>query len=249
MKKNSVTLALFLYPTKESQDRFLKQSSVYALVPSLTRGGKRSLLYHLEQEAVLFSERVSGDIQYSLTEKGQRQLIELFPALDSKWDTYAGTWQCIVFQQAPKSDPQFRYLRSQLVREHAIGLSRGVYCSPDSFSTNLIQMCQKLYQDCVSIFSVASWDFGFERSSITRNFSLADLATSYSSVSTEVESLLASVDQKRRPNDQEKKQFFSVYNRFRDILSEDVGITTYYYPQVPSGLQLLAQLQELADTF
>ena len=125
MKKNSLTLALLLYPIGESQGRSLSLEQVHTLLPGLTSDGRRSLLYHLEKETILFSERVLGVLQYSLTEHGQRQLMELFPALDSKWDTFTGAWQCMVFQQAPKSDQQFRYLRAQLVREHAVQLSRG----------------------------------------------------------------------------------------------------------------------------
>jgi len=249
MKKNAVKLGLLLYSSKKSSGISFNLATVKELVPALTSGGQRSLLYHLEREKIFFSQRVLGSVQYSLTEKGHRQLKASFPALDSTWDTYNGEWQCLVFQKAPESDSNFRYLRSQLIREHSIQLSRGVYCTPGMFSSKLLEVCHTLYQGSVVIFSVDSWDFGFEQSTIIKNLSLADFVDAYSGISNELDRLLLESDKTRSLNDQAKKQFFSVYDRFRDLLSDDSGIASFYYPKTPSALDILAKLQQLLVTF
>ena len=243
MKSNSRSLLLLLYPTSASQDLFVTTKKARFLLPDMTAGGVRSLLHYLEKENYLSSERLVSETRYYLTEAGKRKLEQLFPALDPEWASYDGTWHCIVFQTAPKGDPQFRYLRSQVIKEKALQLSRGVKCVPRAFSDDFVSLCSKIYAQSVALFSVSKWELGFERGVITRKLALSDIATTYSGVSSEIDELLASREQKRTLTDQQKKQFLSVFDRFRDVLAEDGGVISYYYPTVPTATQILAQLQ------
>ena len=246
MKKNTATLLLLLLPYKSSSTPYLTPAKAAALMPSFTSGGLRSTLFHLQSEGLLSSEKIAADTHYYLTQKGESALMAQFPSLSPEWETYTGSWQCLVFQTAPAGDPQFRYLRTQLLKERAAALSRGVYCVPRTFSNDLLALCNRLYTGAVTIFTVASWDFGFERAAATNHFSVADLATAYSGISREIESLLATTSAEQSMTDQQKKDFLSVCARFRDSLADDCGIGSYYYPNSPTARQLLSQLQLLA---
>lgn len=244
MKKNALSCTLLLFPVSLSQDLFHTVDTAHKVVPQLTRGGVRSMLHLLVKNGVLAGESVNGESRYYLTSTGKNELVAQFPALDASWDTYQGEWQCIVFQNAPKSDLQFRYLRTQVVKENALQLSRGVYCIPGCFSLELLSICRRLYAQSVTIFSAASWDLGFERSTVTQNYALADIATAYSGIGREIGSLLNKKHQEDNTTDQLKTAFSSVYARFRDVLLEDRGVVRHYYPSAVTARQLLQQLQE-----
>lgn len=245
MKKNAVSLTLILFPIVSSQDLFLTTSKAIELLPDLTKGGVRSLLHYLDSSGLLSSEKIQKETRYYLTELGERQLIEQFPALNPSWDNYQGEWECIVFQDAPKNDPQFRYLRTQVLKERALQLSRGVYCVPGKFSSEFKSLAQKMYVGSVTLFIVSEWVQGFERNTVTRNFGLGDLATTYSGISKDIDSLLTINQKKTLLTDQQKVSFRSVYDRFRDSLQEDSGLLVFYYPNTVHARILLTQLQQL----
>lgn len=245
MKKNAQLLSMLSYPLNESQVVFMTTAAAQQVLSATTSGGVRSLLHHLTKSGVYSQEKLEKEVRYYLTEDGAEQLRAAFPALDARWDSFAGEWECIVFQTAPKSDPQFRYLRTQLVAERAIQLSRGVYCTPGSLSDAVTVLCKKMYRDSVSIFSVGSWKLGFERSTVIRNLSLGDLATAYSSVSKEIDQLLMVLAIKGSLTDQHKNSFLSACDRFRDIVQEDVGILAYYYPNGSTARSVLAKIQQV----
>jgi DNA-binding transcriptional regulator PaaX len=245
MKKNAQLLATLTFPVLESQVAFVTTIAARTILPNTTDGGLRSLLHHLAKAGVFSQEKLQKEVRYYLTDDGAEQLKAVFPALDARWDTYAGEWECIVFQEAPNSDPQFRYLRSQLVAERAIQLSRGVYCVPGSLSDVVSVLCKKMYRDSVSIFSVGSWKLGFERSTVIRNLSLGDLSTAYSSISREVDQLLAVLAAQGSLTDQHIGTFLSACDRFRDTVQEDTGILAYYYPNGATARSVLAQLQQV----
>lgn len=244
MKKNAQLVSMLSYPVNDSQVAYMTSSAAHIVLPTATAGGVRSLLHHLVKTGAFSQEKLENQQRFYITEEGAEQLKALFPALDSRWDTFSGNWDCIVFQQAPKSDPQFRYLRTQLVSERAIQLSRGVYCIPGVLPESLSVLCKKMYKNSVAIFSVESWKQGFERSTVIRNLSLADLATAYSSISREIDQLLMVSASKVSLTDQQKKAFLSACDRFRDTLRDDAGILTYYYPNGVSARDVLSKIQQ-----
>lgn len=245
MKKNAQLLALLMCPIETSQELYMTTAGAKNLLPTTTDGGVRSLLHHLSKIGILSQERLEGDVRYYLTEDGVDQLNALFPALNPDWDDYTGQWDCIVFMQAPVGDPQFRYLRTQLVAEKALQLSRGVYCIPGKISDSLSVMCKKLYRDSVAIFSIDSWKQGFERSTVTHSLSLGDLATAYSSIGKEADQLLAFFETRGGLTEQQKSTFLSVCDRFRDILNDDVGILKFYYPNARTARDVLVKIQRV----
>lgn len=249
MKKNAVAVTLLLFPVSQSQDVFLTTSKAIELLPGMTKGGVRSVLHYLDKNGILSAEKVGSETRYYLTSLGESQLIEQFPALNPAWDTYSGEWTCLVFQEAPKSDQQFRYLRTQVLKERALQLSRGVYCVPGNFSEDFLYLTRKMYSGSVVLLAVSSWLQGFERSTVTRNLGLNDLVTTYSGISKDIEQLLVEVGESDTLTDQQKQAFISVYDRFRDSVYEDSGIVSYYYPNVRTARDLLAQLQSLFLAF
>ncbi len=250
MKKNALLVTTLLYPIGEGQDLFHTIDSAHAVVPHLSRGGVRSMLHLLVKRGVLASESLNAVSRFYLTSAGKEELIAQFPALDVVWETYSGEWHCIVFQDAPESDPQFRYLRSQVLKENALQLSRGVYVIPGAFSQEFLRTCQKLYGDAVALFTATSWDWGLERSVVTRNYALSDLATAYSGISREISLLLAKKKENNDLTNRQKQQFVSVYDRFRDLLCEDRGVVAHYYPKAVTARQLLQLFQQFFfDTF
>ncbi len=244
MKLTSQKILLSLYSPTGSQNEGLTISFFSLLLPELSNSGLRSLLYILEKRKSIAAEKIDLVTYYYLTKKGEEDLITLFPALKNRSNQEL-KWQCIVFKSAPKGDEQFRYLRSILVQSNAFVLSRGAYAQPGGFSKKILDLCHSLYLDSLFLFTVEEWQLGIERSVITRNFGLADLASSYSGVSRELMSLLAEIERGTRLSSQQKLMLFTAFDRFRELLKEDVGLLPYFFSQTKSAIELQEQFHQL----
>ncbi len=223
----------------------VKQESIGLVTPQLSNGGRRSLLYTLKQKGVINSEKVLGTTWLSLTSYGLQLLEAQFPALSSSWKVWQGEWDCLVFLKPPKLDQSFRYLRSLLLSAKAVSVTRGVYFLPSLFSEQVTKECWGSYRDSVLIFSIAKWKLANLRRLVIEKYGLLDLIDSYSGVSKEIDKLLKEIDTEKGLTQSRKQEINLVYNRLRDLLIEDLGFTTYYFPQTISGRELLTRLNQV----
>lgn len=267
MKKNTQKLLLALYSnsnalsakirTKSEDGNKLviasggriKLSNLNIVLSNLTEGGKRSLLHFLKKSSLINSERVLGTTSVGITQHGIKALEDQFPALSPKWDAWEGSWDCLVFVKAPKTDMQFRYLRGLLVSEGAIPISRGVYTSPFSFSEKVTLECEQLYRDSILLFSVGSWKIASFRSLIIEKYGLLDTVESYSGISSDVSRLLTSLDTNKRLTNRHKIELNLVYDRLIDILIEDPGFCGHYFNEVPNVKEMLSKLNFIISTY
>lgn len=226
----------------------IKLSNLNIVLSDLTEGGKRSLLHLLKKSGLINSERVLGSTSVGITQHGIKALEDQFPALSPKWDMWQGSWDCLVFVKAPKSDSQFRYLRSLLVAEGAISISRGVYASPISFSEKVTRECEQMYRESILMFSVGSWKIASLRSLIIDKYGLLDTVESYSGIINDVTRLLTVVDAKKRLTDRYKTELNLVYDRLTDILTEDPGFCRHYFNEVPNAKEILYKLNSIIST-
>lgn len=245
MKKNTQKILIALYSSTEPLRKRLKVETLNLVTPDLTDGGRRSLLHVLKKNGLIHSERVLGSTSISISEYGANQLEAQFPALSSKWDQWQGNWDCLVFTQAPKGDKQFRYLRSLLVEEGSVAVSRGVYIAPFAFSQRVLNECKEMYRNSVLIFSVGEWKLAPIRTLIVEKYGLLDLVETYSGISKEVTRLLISIDTNNRLTDKDKTDINLVYDRLRDALSEDLGFCQYYFGEVSRVRQLAFDLNSI----
>lgn len=227
----------------------IKLSNLNVVIPNLTEGGKRSLLHVLKKNGLINSERVLGTTSIGITQHGIKALEDQFPALSSKWDAWTDNWDCLVFTQAPKSDKQFRYLRTLLVSEGAVSISRGVYASPFSFSERVTQECSDMYRDSILMFSVGSWKIASLRSLVIERYGLLDVVESYSGISNDVSRLLTSVDTNNRLLDRHKIEINLVYDRLVDVLQEDPGFCQHYFKESPKIKEILSKLNLMISAY
>lgn len=186
------------------------------------------------------------DVQsISLTSSGARECNRLFPSLSAHWDTWEGRWEVMVFLEAPKSDPNFRFLRNLLLEEKALAISRGVYAAPAAFSPKVVETLEKLYSNSVAVFETGNWKFGIEKQLVIDQLSLIDVIEGYSGIGREIRELLQICNKNVRLTDQQKQQFKPVFDRFWEIIIIDTGIARFYYPTAPNALELLSELQNL----
>ncbi len=244
MKSTTQKMLLSLYGASLENNGGLTTSFFSELLSELSTSGRRSLILLLEQKKRVSLEKIAAATHLYITEQGRRELLEVFPALQERNDQQL-MWNCIVFRDAPKGDEQFRYLRSILMQAGAFVLTRGVYAYPGCFPKKILDQCYSMYANSIFLFSVSDWQLGIERSTITRNFGLADLATAYSGISNEIDELLATNNSQATLNNQQKQSLFSAYDRFRELLKDDVGLLPHFYPQVTSGIQIVKRFQHL----
>lgn len=233
------------YPTYPTQvlDWFL---------PDLTPSGRRSLVGHLERQGWLSIDKLDDQAWLRLTRAGTKALEEALPALafsSRGGASQSSQWQLLIFHEAPRSDPNFRYLRTRLLAAKALPLSRGVYLFPTFLSKPILEECQALYQNSVVIVGVGEWRFSDERELVVDGYGLADLATAYSGVGKELGRLLASYDRAGRLNDRLKQGFFTAFDRFWEVLVQDLGLVTTYFPQVPSPQLILKDFQQVLANY
>ncbi|MBP9819914.1 hypothetical protein KBC79_04195 [Candidatus Woesebacteria bacterium] len=244
MKKNTETILLALYPASNDQ-WFLPLHAIYALVPQLSGGGKRSLLHLLKKEEYISTVQVGTQTRVYLDSRGRELLISRFPALSERWGQWNGGWACCVFVEAPRFDRQFRYLRQLLLKEGCFALSRGVYIAPFPFSSILMGELSDRYSAATAVFTVEQWQFQREQSFVLAHLGIADVLTAYSGVSSEITDLLGVIGNSTTASDQQKKLIRTVFDRFCESLGHDPGFASYYGGGQQMPAQLLSALQPL----
>lgn len=249
MKINTQKLLLFLYSDLNSSSIRVNSDDLKIVTPQLSDGGRRSLVHLLNKNGLIHVEKTLGKTFVCITRRGVKALESRFPALSRKWDDWQGNWDCIVFIRAPKSDGQFRYLRSLLISEGSISISRGAYICPFSFSQKVIDECNRSYFDSILMFSVGEWKIASIRKLVIEKYSLIDLADSYSGISKDVSRLLVNSNNQKTPMEKNKDKINLVYDRLQDLLKDDPGFCNYYFNEVPKIRSILLDLNSIITRY
>lgn len=242
MKENSKKILIFLYPS-ENELVWLSFPQLQRLLPSLTRAGLESSLFLLDKKDFIRIDKTQTEWRYSLSSYGKSYLEGLFPALLGNHD-WQGDWSLIVFLEATKTDKNFRYLRSYLAQNKAIGLTRAVYLFPGTLSDKLLTELQKSYKNAVLVLKVSKWLFGDDFKIIGQKAQLDDRFELYSSISKEVDRLIGIRRENNGFTQQENSSFFSALDRFLSVLDTDEALLSLYFPEVESVKKLLSKFQK-----
>ena len=243
MKDNSKKILLFLYSTT-NEERWVSNSEIKKILTDLTEAGFKSLLFLLEKNQFIKVDKSTNEFHYSLSSYGKSFLEDKFPALLVKSNEEQGAWKIIIFLDSPKTDKNFRYLRSFLTKNKAVALTRGVFLYPGKLTESIKKELESSYRNAVVVMKLSQWLIGDEFTIMGQKAGLNDLFELYSGISKELESLIVILTEKNNASDQQKKQLFSVFNRFVDVVSVDSSLLNYYFPQVEGALELLHKLQK-----
>lgn len=243
LKKNSYRVLLWLLPTYNSPRQFSLQAVSFSL-PETTQAGRLSLLYLLQRKGYISLLPTNSSWLVSLTALGYASLKTKFPAVFASHDQ-DNTKYLVTFLKAPKNDPSFRYLRTQLLEKHALQLSRGLYLFMERPDQALLDVTARLYAGAVLIVGLGEWIQGDEKQIIGYGKGLSDLFSAYSSISNQISRLLEKNSGKNGLNEADKKEVCSIYDRLFDLVSEDSGLVSRYYTQVESRTMMLEKLFEL----
>jgi hypothetical protein len=244
MKENARKILLWLYSEDLRQPFVSNYEQLELVIPELTRPGLRSMIRYLSGKQLVRTEMVNNRALVSITRHGTDQLKQLFPVFSYSADAWQGKWSALVFLRAPKTDAGFRYLRSVLLEETAVPVSRGVYLYPGEFPEKIVRVCRELYVGAVIIITIADWQFGDERSMIVDSFSLSAVAETYSGVSREANRLLQVRNVQKGSYQTLKKEIPSVFNRLFSIISQDTGLTHHYFRDTARPTEILTKLQQ-----
>jgi DNA-binding transcriptional regulator PaaX len=243
MKENSKKILLFLYPS-ENEPVWFSFTELQSLVPNLSSAGLQSALFLLDKKELLRIDKTQVEPKYSLSSYGKSYLEDLFPALCESNEKWQGDWSLLIFLEAPKTDKNFRYLRSYLTQNKAIALARAVYLYPGFISEKIKTDLERSYKNSVLVLKVSEWIFGDDFKVIGQKAELNDLFELYSSISKELDRLISVKLNEKSFTQQEKDSFFSALSRFLSILDNDPALLRLYFPQVESARQLLVKLQK-----
>lgn len=252
MKESTRKILLILYPssqalqTKLEEKVLLNLKQLRFLVPDLTQAGFQSLLFYLEKKEYLFKQIVNEETVYGLTNYGQEQLERQFPALSIAKRNWHGQWTMILFLEAIRTDQNFRYLRVLLLKNGCLGLNRGVFLYPGQLSDIILAELKGRYRRGVMVYQLGECLVGDEQITIGQKIALSDSLQVYSGISRELNQLTEIIGAVKKLNNQQKLDFYSIYNRFVAFLAEDSGLVKHYFPQVEGPLDLLYKLQKIA---
>lgn len=242
MKENSKKILLFLYPS-ENEPVWLSFNQFQTLLPQLSASGLQSSLFLLDKKDFLRIDKTEIEPKYSLSSYGKSYLEDLFPALSGSNEKWQGDWSLVVFLEAPKTDKNFRYLRSYLTQNKAVSLTRAVYLFPGLIGEKIQSDLQHSYKNAVLVLKVSEWLFGDDFKIIGQKAGLTDVFELYSSISRELDRLIRIKGFNKIFTQQEKESFFSALSRFLSILSADAALLSFYFPQVEGARKLLAKFQ------
>ncbi len=245
MKDNSKKLLLWTYPIEGEDKRKVPYSQLEWLLSDLTQSGRRSLVRLLEKKQLIFTDTITDQWRVSISTHGMNELEAQFPVLKRGDDDSVRLWTVVVFMDAPQQDPRFRYLRSQLVKHHLFSLKRGLYLYPGDLPRDVVSTLEEVYRSSVVVLKVDEWSFGDEQIVIGQKTELGDRLDVYSGISKEIERLLLKIDENKSLSNKQKERIASIFDRLYQSLGTDLGLTSRYYPQANSGMDLLNQLKSL----
>lgn len=244
MKENTKLLLLWLYCDRVGE-RWVSVQDVKKLLSNLSDAGLKSLLFLLDKKQVILTEKIKDEQHVCITSNGKRMLEAQFPSILGLNEEWNGNWTQIVFLKPPNSDKNFRYLRKKLLSLNYIAISRGVFMHAGKLSQQLIELCDQLYKNSVLILSINKWEFGDELSIMGFKSVLSDVKDSYSSISREVDQLIDKINTQKGLTDSIQVEIYSVFNRYYKILTSDLGLINYYFPQEEKSLDLLNRIKNL----
>jgi hypothetical protein len=252
MKENTRKILLFLYPAidsdqnKPDEQMMLSFEQLRFLLAGLSMAGFKSLLFYLEKNQYLSKHLINEKHYYSLTKHGKKQLEQQFPALSIARRNWHGNWSMIVFLQAIKTDQNFRYLRSFLLKNGCIALNRGIFVYPGELNDLVLAELNGRYRQAVMVYQLGECLVGDERIVIGQKIALSDSLKVYSGISKELDELIEIIGSTKKFKDQHKLDFYSIFDRFVSFLADDSGLVHHYYPQVEGVLIILSKLQLIA---
>lgn len=245
MKENAQRILSWLYP-QVNTSRWVKTAELPLIVPAVTSGGLQSILLYLQSRKRVVVERVGGSQAVSITTHGMKALEEVIPAFLPVRREWKGEWQLLLFLEAPAQDKNFRFLRRVLLAAAALPLARGMFLYPGDFPDKVTFELSNSYEGSVLLVKLKDWTFGDEKAIIGSIFPLGDLTDDYSSISKEIDTLLAIGTPMISFTDPQKVLFSSVFDRLFLALQTDMGIQRAYFPQVETGVSLLFTLQNIS---
>jgi hypothetical protein len=211
-----------------------------------TEKSRRSLVYYLAKEGSVWLERHGEVLTVGLTALGQRRLIAQFPALQQVALSSSMAWQLILLKQAPVSDPHFRSLAVLCRKHQVLRLTRGVYAYPGQLPASLAAQLAALYTDeNLARCTVDAWVSGFDRPTIVAFYDLEHLSAIYSSISKEIDQLLAAISKNKEIIYQSISNISSVINRLESAFGSDAGLVASYFAETPRGMELVNRLGQL----
>lgn len=245
LKQNTLKVLLTLLATERANGSGLTGQNIKSLLQDITTTGARSLLVLLERKKLIYKRKVFGATTFHIAELGLHALKTAFPALQSDWRTWNGSWTVIAFLDAPSGDAQFRYLRKLLTSHYAMPLSRGIYAKAGNFSPEVTVQLQNVYLGHVIIFSVSEWIQGFDKPVVFEYYDLPDKATDLSGISNDSIRLLDIISSSNRLNNQQKNNLITLVDRYIDFLRSDPGFVHYYFPGLPDKEKILMNIGKI----
>lgn len=243
MKTSSLHLLLGLYSREKEEVIELPLSAAKNILHNLSDSGQRSLLYHLQRQGLVLSKSIGEKKRLVITSHGRELLEGTFPAL--KPPDRVDHWYVLVFVKSPSQDPQFRYLRSLVMKSGALAITKGVFIFPNFLPTAVKTECQTRYMLSVIIWRVHNWELGDEMSIVIKGFKLQDVTQIYSGISNELASLTTKIENNIELKNQYKNDIFMAFDRFVKMLTSDFGLTSVYFPQEIAALEILSEFQKL----
>ncbi len=236
---------------------YLDYSDLDIFFPELTQAGQRSLISLLKSQLYLEKSSIasrpaasSGLVPGASTSvystgyarDALKAQFPVFSLIDAPWQ---GGWSIIIFLDSPKSDPQFRYLRSKLIGYKASQLKSGVYLYPGQLPDECLLLLKQLYVGSVVVWQTDTWRFGDERQVIMTLFNLSASFSVLSGISNELYQLLAIVDVQKGLTKRQKAMLFMVFNRYVVLIEQEAGILPRYFPQAEEYSHILCLFQLL----
>ncbi|MFH1967356.1 MAG: hypothetical protein ABIJ03_02500 [Patescibacteria group bacterium] len=245
MKENSLKLLLNVVPTSDQPKAIAVATLKRVVFPNLKSASFRSLLYLAKSRGWLDLQTVAGERVVIGTKQALTALQAQFPALLNVWATWQGDWLCLVFNQPPKTDKQFRYLRNWCQTHKCIQLSRGVYLAPDVYLSQFLNQLKPIYDNSIYILKTREWQADNIDRVAREKYSIIELSNQYSGVSNQIERLLKILDLQKKLDDGHIEQLQSLFERLFLAIAGDLGVIRYYFSYLKAPLALVGTWQSL----
>jgi hypothetical protein len=210
------------------QPRWVEEELLqHVLAPGGNPGAIAPMTAYWRKQGYLRVSELETRRYLQLTTLGKQAVERAWPCLRQD-DTQPQGWYILTFLQPPKGDRNFRYLRTQVLDQGAVMLSRGVYLLAEHQATAILTQINQHYSKNVVVLRVVEERVGDMFQVIDRIEGVSDLMTAYSGISKEIDQLLAKSSVFSLLTYQQKNHIASVFHRMYSLMQKDRGWGAFF---------------------
>ena len=223
INSEKILLAHYFPPEIEAQYQYRNYEFLYELFSDVTRGGFRASMKKLVEKKYIDRISLNNRSVFRLSSVGRMKLLMLYPVLafkEQKKENRDSQGCFCILLKAPIKDAHFNLLRSHLIRNSFVFVSRGVYFSYQAIvNETFLNELVSNYSSSILLVNVKEFSLGSVDSLINVNQQTEKVKKTLSELSSNFSSLLSQKSTKKNELITKKYNLFDSFEKTEKLLA------------------------------